>query len=117
MAEGRALQNDRQPTAAGNDLLDQIALCAELAEETGCCAAPYPFPTVHTRFAYLSGRGITPELPLYDDTWGPVIMVFGLPGTGKDTWIASHHPELPVISLDEIRKELHILPTGPQTVW
>ena len=97
-------------------LLDQIALCAELAKEMGCYAAPYPFPTVHTRFAYLSGRDITPEIPLYDNTWGSVMMVSGLPGTGKDTWIASNYPELPVISLDDIRKELHILPTDPQTV-
>ena len=97
-------------------LLDQIALCAELAKEMGCYAAPYHFPTAHTRFAYLSGRDITPEIPLYDDTWGPVMMVSGLPGTGKDTWIASNYPELPVISLDDIRKELHILPTDPQTV-
>ena len=51
---------------------------------------------------------------LFDDTWGKVILLSGLPGTGKDTWIRENYPNLPVISLDEIRKELGISPTDNQ---
>ena len=51
---------------------------------------------------------------LYDGTWGPVILMSGLPGTGKDTFIKENYRDLPMISLDEIRKELGILPTAPQ---
>ncbi len=54
------------------------------------------------------------DYPLYEDTWGPVILLSGLPGTGKDTWIAGHCPELPMISLDAIREELSVLPTDDQ---
>ena len=39
----------------------------------------------------------------------------GLPGTGKDTWIKEHYPDLPMISLDEIRKEIKISPTEIQS--
>ena len=39
----------------------------------------------------------------------------GLPGTGKDTWIQEHYPDLPMISLDEIRKEMKISPTDNQS--
>ena len=39
----------------------------------------------------------------------------GLPGTGKDTWIQEHYPGLPMISLDEIRKEMKISPTDNQS--
>ena len=39
----------------------------------------------------------------------------GLPGTGKDTWIQENCPDLPMISLDEIRKELKISPTDNQS--
>ena len=46
---------------------------------------------------------------LYDDTWGEVIMMSGLPGTGKDTYIKKNF-DLPVISLDDIRKEFGIKP-------
>jgi len=50
------------------------------------------------------------EPALYDDTWGEVILMCGLPGTGKDTYIQKNFPERPVISLDEIRKELKLRP-------
>ena len=92
------------------DMLDRVALCAELAKEIGCYDAPYPFPTEHTAYACLSGKQISPEYPFYDDTWGEVILLSGLPGTGKDTWIGNNCAQLPMISLDGIRKELNILP-------
>lgn len=56
-----------------------------------------------------------PDQLLYDDTWGEVILMSGLPGAGKDTWIQEHYPHLPMISLDEVRRELGILPTQNQT--
>ena len=38
----------------------------------------------------------------------------GLPGAGKDTWIVRHAPDLPVISLDMIRRELKVTPSDDQ---
>ena len=96
-------------------MLEQIALCRELAGESGCYDQPFPFPSDHTRYCYLSGREILPKVELYDDTWGEVILLSGLPGAGKDTWIQTHCPDLPMISLDEIRRELNIAPTDNQT--
>lgn len=37
-----------------------------------------------------------------------MIMLSGLPGTGKDTWVQNNHPDLPMVSLDEIRKAKRI---------
>lgn len=88
--------------------LERIVRCRELAQEAGCLSGPYPFPSGYTAYAYLSGRKIPPEYPLYDAAWGEVIFLSGLPGTGKDTWIQANCSELPVISLDEIREELGI---------
>ena len=96
-------------------MLEQIRFCAELAKESGCYDVPYPFPSAHTRYSYLLGKDIAPEVELYDDTWGEVILMSGLPGTGKDTWIKENCPDLPMISLDEIRKEMKISPTDNQT--
>lgn len=97
------------------EMLEQIQLCRELARESGCHDAPFPFPDAHTGHAYLSGMQIPPEYPLYNNTWGTVILMAGLPGTGKDTWIQSNCPQLPMISLDELRREMGIAPTGNQT--
>lgn len=98
----------------GQAMQEQILLCGELAKDAGCAASPYPFPSAHTRYSYLSGKNIQPDQPLYDSTWGEVILMSGLPGTGKDTWIRSHCPDLPMVSLDNIRLELGISPTGKQ---
>ncbi|MCD7820524.1 MAG: AAA family ATPase, partial [Lachnospiraceae bacterium] len=99
---------------AKNTSLDTAALCFALAEENGILNAPGQFPSEVTKQAYLSGRQVWREQELYDDTWGEIILMSGLPGTGKDTWIHRHCGALPVISLDEIRQELRIPPTDNQ---
>lgn len=96
-------------------MAEQVQLCREFAKECGCYDAPFPFPTAHTRYSYLAEKDISPEVELYDDTWGEVVLMSGLPGTGKDTWIKEHDPDLPMISLDEIRKEMNISPTDNQS--
>ena len=96
-------------------MLEQIQLCAELAKEARCFTGPFDFPSAHTQFAYLSGRNIQPGQELYDDTWGEVILLSGLPGTGKDTWIRKHDSQLPMISLDAIREETGISPGDHQS--
>ena len=96
-------------------MVEQIYLCEELARENDCYEAPFLFPAAYTRYGYLSGKDIAPELELYDDTWGEVILMSGLPGTGKDTWIKENCPDIPMISLDEIRKEIKISPTDNQS--
>ena len=96
------------------DLDERIALTELLAEELGCLESPKSFASVYAQRAYLNGRLDWPDGELYDDTWGEVILMCGLPGTGKDTWIREHCPELPVVSLDELRREMKIPPTGAQ---
>lgn len=88
------------------EMLDAVRLSAALAGDCGCLDAPCPFASEHTLRAYLSGRQVWPESPLFDDCWGEVLVLCGLPGTGKDTWLREHCPELPVVSLDAIRAEL-----------
>lgn len=96
------------------ELLEAVELCRALAEEQECLTGPRAFPSRHTAFSYFSGKLKVPDYELYDSTWGEVILLCGLPGTGKDTWIASQYPGMPVVSLDAIRADLDVSPAGQQ---
>ena len=39
-----------------------------------------------------------------------VTLMSGLPGSGKDTWLTQQRPELPVVSLDDLRGVLDVEP-------
>lgn len=94
--------------------LDKIAYCQMLTEELGCLHKPFAFADSYSQRAYFKGKTSWKEQAMFNDTWGEITMLAGLPGTGKDTWIANNLPDLPMISLDEIRKRLKILPTENQ---
>lgn len=91
---------------------EKALLAAELAKEIECYVKPKQFASPFTEFAYLSGRNVSPETELYNEF--EVIMMCGLPGTGKDSWIKTVYPDYPMISLDEIREEYNISPTDNQ---
>ena len=95
-------------------MLEEVQLCEALAEECGCLNGPYGFASGFTERGYLSGRKVSPEQELFDDSWGEVILMCGLPGVGKDTWLQRTRPELPVVSLDAIRMGLNVRPTDEQ---
>lgn len=96
------------------EVLDKIVLCEELAKEEGCCEGCYPFTSAQTQRAFLAGRDVWKNQELYDECWGEVVLMSGLPGTGKDTWIKQNVPDLPMISLDDIRRANKISPTEAQ---
>lgn len=97
-----------------DELLEMVELFRLQAEEYGCSDAPFVFPNSCSEYAYLSGRNIFPDQKLYDDSWGEVIMMSALPGTGKDTWIRSYGNGLAEISLDKLRQLMNISPRDDQ---
>lgn len=75
---------------------------------------PYPFCSAHTQRVLLRGGSVWRDQALYDDTWGEVTLMCGLPGTGKDAWIRANRPGQPVVSLDDLRLDLDVPPTENQ---
>lgn len=96
------------------ELTDKIALCRQEAEEAGCLRGPGEFADAYTQRAYFKGRGVWRHQRAYDDTWGEVLLLCGLPGTGKDTWIGEHAAHLPQVSMDDLRRTMGISPTEEQ---
>ncbi len=93
--------------------LEALDFCFSLARETGVYNAPMIFPSPYSELMYLDGK-IPLNTELYDSSWGEVVIMSGLPGTGKDTWIKESLSGMPVISPDNIRRRLGVSPTDPQ---
>ncbi|MDP6360826.1 MAG: AAA family ATPase, partial [Planctomycetota bacterium] len=100
------------------ELRDRVRLFFEFCEENRCLTSSFSFPNNHSRFLYFHKGRDNPGYEAWDDTLCEVVMMCGLPGAGKDTWIKEQNLDLPVISLDEIRRQLGIDPAenqGPVT--
>jgi len=95
-------------------VLQNIELFTLLADEHRCLDQPMPFLSDHARFCFFRGKEWAREQDPFDDTRCEVVIMSGLPGSGKNHWIASHAADLPMVSLDAIRKELGIDPADDQ---
>lgn len=96
------------------EMLENIECCKLLSTEEDCFTAPFHFPDSFSKRAFFKQKTLWKNQTLYNDSWGEIILMSGLPGTGKDTVIKEYYSHLPMISLDEIRKEYKISPTGNQ---
>lgn len=93
---------------------ENIHLWKMVAEENGCFDQPYAFANDHARFLFyreaLSSLHYTPR----EEYRCRVTLMSGLPGSGKDTWLNQYRPELPVVSLDDLRADLDVEATENQ---
>lgn len=87
-------------------VLAQIQKFRDLAHEEDCYEKPRHFADAHTRLAYFRGANVHPDYPLYQNVGSKVIVMCGLPASGKNTRVEKHYPGLPVISFDDTREEL-----------
>ncbi len=91
------------------DLLTKIMLFEEYCQELQCWAKPRDFASPHTRFLYFhKDEPVYPDSEIFDDCYGDVYLLCGIPGAGKDTWISQHAADLPVVSLDAIRQRMGV---------
>ncbi|MEX2560391.1 MAG: HD domain-containing protein, partial [Pirellulales bacterium] len=74
-----------------------------VACENRCFDRPYPFANDHARFLFYRQREPDLHFVPYEDYRCTVTVMSGLPGSGKDTWLATNRPGLPVVSLDDLR--------------
>lgn len=95
-------------------LIYSVELFREFCLEQNCYEKAFAFADPYTRYLFAQGKEIDPCYPIYDDTTNEVIMLSGLPGSGKDTWIHENGKDWPVISLDDIRRAMKISPTDNQ---
>jgi len=95
-------------------LLNNIRLFAEFCQEKECLQRQFPFASDHARFLYFHGNGRQPDSPADEEFACEVVLMSGLPGAGKDFWLQKNLRDWPVISLDQLRLELGVMPNEPQ---
>lgn len=94
-----------------NSLIDGISLFKELCKELNCWDKAYPFATDAGRFHYFNTEDSYVDYVPFENFKCQVTLLAGLPGMGKDYYIRSLNKDIPVVSLDAIRRKHKISPT------
>jgi putative nucleotidyltransferase with HDIG domain len=92
------------------DLLDRIDLFKAFCEEQESWHTRRTFASDLARFVYFQKENSHPDYVPYDDLKGEVIVLSGLPGMGKDSFIKSNYADYAVLSLDDIRRKHKLKP-------
>lgn len=95
-------------------VLDNVALARQLFEDNSCLLEPFHFANDESRVSYFEKADRDPHFAAHEAFRSNVTLMSGLPGAGKDTWIAANRGELPVVSLDTVRENLGEPATGNQ---
>jgi len=93
--------------------LDAVSLWRDIALENDCWRHPLPGANAEAKLLAFDGKDIRFYKP-QEPNRGRMIMMSGLPGTGKDTWLHEHFPEMPVVSLDALRESMDVDPDDAQ---
>lgn len=99
---------------AGRDqLVQSVELFRDYADELGCGNGPRRFEHDHHRFMYCVGQKPIDYVPYArheaaSESAFEVVLMSGLPGSGKSTVARRIAGDRPIISLDEIRDTLDI---------
>lgn len=92
------------------EMLYRIGCFEALCRENDCWGKAREFKSGPAQLYYMQHDEAYLDYVPFEEPAFEVILMSGLPGAGKDTFIKKHYPERPVISLDDIRRERGISP-------
>lgn len=92
-------------------LIDNIQLFQEFCIEHDCWNKKKEFASDAARFHYFNTENSYVDYVPFENFKCKVIMLSGLPGMGKDHYIQTLKTDIPIVSLDAIRRKHKISPT------
>lgn len=91
-------------------LINNVEYFKEYSIELDCFYCKKNFANSYSKFLYLNKNNIWYGDEVFDNRKFKVIIMVGLPFSGKDTYIKKFLNDFPIISLDDIREEFKISP-------
>jgi putative nucleotidyltransferase with HDIG domain len=101
-AKGRICLDEKSQQEAE----ESVQLFKMLCEENDCFDKPKFFHSDNARFRYFFEKKGVPELNLYEEEKGNVIMMSGIQGSGKSWTIKQNYSAYDLVGLDETRISL-----------
>lgn len=101
-------------SATSSELTVNTGLYEAFCEEAGCLTDRFPFANAASRFEFFRTPGRDPRYAVHEQFRCRATVLSGLPGAGKDTWVAANAAGRPVVSLDDVRRELKVAATDNQ---
>lgn len=92
------------------DLLYRIDCFEEFCKEHGCWGSVHEFENGQAKMHYLMHEDTDISYVPFEEPVTEVILMSGLPGAGKDTYIKKHFADWPLVSLDGIRNAWKVAP-------
>lgn len=93
------------------EMLYRIDCFEALCQENDCWGKARGFTLDQAQMYYMQHDDAYLDYVPFEEPTFEVILMSGLPGAGKDTFIKKRYPDWPVISLDNMRTERGISPT------
>ena len=93
------------------ELLYKIDCFEALCQEYDCWGKPRTFLSDEAKFYYFQHEDTYLDYVPFEQETFQVVLMSGLPGAGKDTYVKKHYADVPVVSPDAIREERGIKPT------
>lgn len=94
-----------------DEMLYRIACFEEYCKENECWDSPRRFQSDQAQMYYMQNDDAYLDYIPFEIPEAEVVLMCGLPGAGKDSYIKAHYKDWPIISLDDIRVARGISPT------
>jgi predicted kinase len=88
-----------------DDMMMRVQLFEELCKENECFGVPKKFKSMLGRRYYFSNEEAYTDYEPFDEKKFTAYVMCAVPGSGKDTFIKNNMPDIPMVSLDELRIE------------
>lgn len=97
--------------ADAEDLLYRIDCFEEFCKEHQCWGKAMDFSSAEAKWHFLTHADVWAGYEPFEKPDKKVVVMSGLPGAGKDSYIKRHYKDWQVISLDAIREEFGVAST------